>query len=218
MSSESPPNFKAARRDSASDRRNAPAAQRNADAIVAVLRRILPETGTVLEIGSGTGQHAAAFAAALAPRLWLPSDPDAGQRASITAWSAGITDTPPLAPRAIDAAVETWDVNPGDGITAIVSVNVIHIAPWSVSEGLVAGAGRLLPRDGVLYFYGPFKRAGAHTGPGNAAFDASLRAQDPSWGVRDLDDIVALADTAGLALDQVIDMPSNNLSVVFRHR
>ena len=123
----------------------------------------------------------------------------------------------PLPPRAIDAASADWDVRAEDNITAITSSNVVHITPWSVCEGLVAGAGRILPVGGVLHFYGPFKRGGVHTTASNAAFDADfLRARNPDWGVRDLDDIEALAVTAGLTLDQVIDMPANNFSVVFK--
>ncbi len=209
MSDLSPQNSETARRD-------APATRRNAAAILEVLRETLPETGTILEIGSGTGQHASAFAPALAPRLWLPSDPDPGQRASIAAWIADMDPPRPLPPRAIDAAAPEWDVRAEDNITAITSANVIHISPWSTSQGLIAGAGRILPPGGVLHFYGPFKRGGVHTTDSNAAFDASLRARDPAWGVRDLDDIEALAKTAGLILDRVIDMPSNNFSVVFK--
>lgn len=199
-----------------SARREAPSAQRNAAAILDVLRQILPESGTVLEIGSGTGEHARLFAPALAPRSWLPSDPDPGQRASIAAWTADMTGPKPLPPRAIDASSDDWNVGPRDNITAITSANVIHISPWSTAEGLIAGAGRILPPGGVLHFYGPFKRGGAHTTDSNAAFDATLRARDPAWGVRDLDDLETLAKAAGLALDQVIDMPSNNFSVVFK--
>lgn len=209
MSDLSPENSNPARRD-------APAARRNAAAILEVLVRILPETGTILEIGSGTGQHASAFAPVLAPRLWLPSDPDPEQRASIAAWIADMDPPKPLPPRAIDAAAAEWDVGPEDNITAITSANVIHISPWATCQGLVAGAGRVLPPGGVLHFYGPFKRGGRHTTDSNAAFDATLRARDPAWGVRDLDDIEVLAKPAGLALDQVIDMPSNNFLVVFK--
>ena len=197
-------------------RRDAPAARRNAAAILDVLRQVLPNSGTILEIGSGTGQHAAGFAGPLAPRRWLPSDPDPGQRASISAWIADMDDPKPLPPRAIDAASADWDIRAEDNITAITSANVVHISPWAVSEGLIAGAGRILPTGGVLHFYGPFKRGGLHVTTSNAGFDAGLRAQNPDWGVRDLDDIATLASAAGLALDQVIDMPSNNFSVVFK--
>jgi hypothetical protein len=197
-------------------RRDAPSARRNAAAILDVLKRVLPDSGTVLEIGSGTGQHAVNFAGPLAPRRWLPSDPDPEQRASISAWIAEMDDPKPLLPRAIDAASMDWDIREDDDIMGVTSANVIHISPWSVSMGLVAGAGRILPVGGVLHFYGPFKRGGVHTVPSNAAFDASLRDRDPEWGVRDLGDIEALAVAAGLALDQVIDMPANNFSVIFK--
>lgn len=196
----------------------APAAARNAEAILSVLRALLPERGTVLEIGSGTGQHAAAFAAALAPRHWLPSDPDPEARESIAAWTAATPPPHPLPPRAIDAAADVWDVTPADGIVAIVAVNVVHIAPWSVTLGLLDGAARYLPTDGVLALYGPFARGGAHTAASNDAFDRSLRAQNPAWGVRDLDVIAAEAERRGLVLEQAVDMPANNLTVAFRRR
>jgi SAM-dependent methyltransferase len=202
--------------NSTAARRDAPAARWNASAILDVLLRTLPETGTVLEIGSGTGQHANDFAGAIAPRQWLPSDPDPDQRASIATWISSAKGPMPLPPRAIDAASMEWSVGPEDEITAIVTVNVVHISPWVVAKGLVAGAGRILPPGGILFLYGPFKRGGVHTSSSNAAFDADLRARDPEWGVRDLDEIEKLAVTAGMSLDQVIDMPSNNFSVVFK--
>jgi hypothetical protein len=197
-------------------RRDAPSARRNAQVILDVLRRVLPSTGTVLEIGSGTGQHAAGFAGPLAPRLWLPSDPDADQRASIMAWIADMDEPKPLPPRIIDAAKDEWDIRAEDNITAITSANVVHISPWATCMGIVAGAGRILPTGGVLHFYGPFKRGGVHITESNADFDASLRARDPAWGIRNLDDIEVLATAAGLVLDQVIEMPANNYSVVFK--
>lgn len=196
--------------------RDAPSARRNGQAILDVLRRVLPLTGTILEIGSGTGQHAASFAGPLAPRLWLPSDPDADQRASIMAWTADMEEPKPLPPRIIDATSAEWDVRAGDNITAITSANVVHIAPWATCMGIVAGAGRILSAGGVLHFYGPFKRGDAHITDSNANFDATLRAHDPAWGIRNLDDIEALATAAGLELDQVIEMPANNYSVVFK--
>ena len=156
------------------------------------------------------------FAAALAPRKWLPSDPSADQRASIAAWTSGVEKNPPLPPKVIDAASQEWPVSSADDITAIVSINVVHISPWTVCKGIVTGAGRLLTPGGVLYFYGPFMRGGQHTAPTNEAFDSHLRSQNPEWGVRDLDKVNQLAETAGFSLDEVIQMPSNNYSIVFR--
>ena len=198
--------------------RDAPAARRNGAPILDVLRRTLPRRGTVLEIASGTGQHAAMFAPALAPLAWLPSDPDPGQRTSIAAWSAGVRGTRPLPPRAIDAAQAEWDVSPSDCIVAIVAINLLHIAPWPATLGLLAGAASILPGEGQLCLYGPFMRAGRHTGTGNARFDAQLRSQNPAWGVRDLDVVAGRAQELGLFLDQVNEMPSNNLLAVFRNR
>ena len=192
----------------------APAVARNRDPILAVLREVLAAPGTVLEIASGSGEHAVHFASALSHLVWQPTDPDAEARRSIAAHAARAQLPNLLPPLALDAAAAAWPVTQAD---AIVSINMIHIAPWSAAEGLMAGAARLLPPDSPLYLYGPFREHGRHTAPSNAAFDESLKARDPAWGVRDLDEVVALASRHGLALSRTVAMPANNLSVVF-HR
>jgi len=199
-------------------RLSSPAARRNRDPILAVLRRALPAQGAVLELASGGGEHAMWLAAHLPGLLFQPSDPDPASRASISAWIAheGLPNV--LAPLALDAADEYWML-PGDvaeRLVAILCINMTHVAPWQATLGLLRGAGRMLRSGGVLYLYGPYKREGRHTAPSNAAFDASLRARDPAWGVRDLEDVVAAAGRAGLALASVEEMPANNLSVIFR--
>lgn len=191
----------------------APAAARNRDPILAVLREVLPAAGTVLEIASGSGEHAVHFAAALPHLTWQPTDPDALARRSIAAHAARAALPNLLAPLELDAAAAVWPVTRAD---AIVSINMIHIAPWSAAEGLMAGAARLLPAGNPLYLYGPYRQGGHHTAPSNAAFDESLKARDPAWGVRDLDEVAALAGHHGLALQRTVAMPANNLSVVFR--
>jgi SAM-dependent methyltransferase len=192
-----------------------PAVARNRDPILAVLRRVLPARGTVLEIASGTGEHAVHFATGL-PHLTLqPTDPDTDALASIAAHRASAQLPNLLAPLVLDACAPSWPVTRAD---AVVAINMIHIAPWSAAEGLMAGAGRLLAPGGVPYLYGPFKENGRHTAPSNAAFDASLRARDPQWGVRDLDAVAALAREHGLALVERVAMPANNLSLVFECR
>jgi len=194
---------------------SSPAARRNREPILGVLRRVLPARGTVLEIASGSGEHAVHFAAAL-PRLsWQPTDDDPDALASIAAYrdDAGLPNL--LPPIALDAAAPSWPVAHAD---AVVSINMIHIAPWSAAEGLIAGAGRLLAPGAVLYLYGPFKENGHHTAPSNAAFDASLRASNKKWGVRDLGEVSALAGRHGLDFAERVAMPANNLSVVFRRR
>ena len=193
--------------------RHAPATLRNREPILEVLRRILPEQGLVLEVGSGTGEHAAYFATTMPHLVWQPSDSDPALRASIAAHAEASDAANLPAPLDLDTTAEVWPVPAAD---AVVSINMIHIAPWACSEGLVRGAARVLPPHGPLYLYGPFMRDGRHTAPSNAAFDRSLRAQDPSWGVRDVAELEALAAGHGLALDEVTHMPSNNLSVVFR--
>jgi SAM-dependent methyltransferase len=198
----------------------APAVARNRDPILAVLRRalplpILPERGLVLEIASGSGEHAVYFAAALPNLRWQPTDPDPEARDSIAAYRAAAQLPNLLPPLALDAAASSWPVTQAD---AVVSINMIHIAPWAAAEGLMAGAKRLLPEGGVLFLYGPFREHGQHTAPSNAAFDESLRARNREWGVRDLDEVAALASRHGLALEERVAMPANNLSVVFRRR
>lgn len=203
-------------------RRHAPATQRNRDPILAVLQRVLPPTGTVLEISSGSGEHGVYFAPRLAPRVWLPSDRDPEALASITDWRLAIPSDTLQPPLQLDASEAIWPVESGNlaaqglpPITAIVNINMVHIAPWAACLGLMAGAGRVLPPGGVLYLYGPFKQQGEHTAPSNANFDVSLQAQNPQWGVRDLEAVVAVAQDQGLTLQETVAMPANNLSVVF---
>ncbi len=197
-------------------RLDAPAARRNREPLLAVLSEVLPHFGTVLELGSGTGQHAVFFSDALSPLLWLPSDPRPEARASILAWAETAEIEPPLPPRTIDVTDPDWDVVPGDDISAMVSANMIHIAPWEACLGLLAGAGRYLPPGGPLCIYGPFRRDGRHTSPGNESFDQDLRSQDPRWGIRDLEAVTAAAEASGLVLDEVRDMPANNLTIIYR--
>ncbi len=194
-------------------RQHAPATRRNRDAIFEVLRRLLPETGLVLEIASGSGEHAAYFAPRLPGLDWQPSDPDPVMLESIAAWSIDLETSNLRAPMMIDATAPDWPVAAAD---AILCINMIHIAPWAASEGLIAGAGRTLQSGGILYLYGPFRLAGAHTAPSNREFDAELRQHNAAWGVRDLNDVVALAIHHGLTLVEVVDMPANNKSVIFR--
>jgi SAM-dependent methyltransferase len=200
-------------------RRHAPATARNREPILAVLARVLPRAGWVLEIASGTGEHAAWLAPRLAPLVWQPSDGDADALAGIAAHAAE-TRADNIRPALhLDAREPDWPARfMADPPAAIVNINMIHIAPWATAEGLFAGAGRLLSAGGVLYLYGPFKLGGRHTAPSNQAFDASLRAQNPAWGVRDLDEVTALAVTHGLVFDERIEMPANNQSVVFRRQ
>ncbi|RZT36733.1 DUF938 domain-containing protein [Cupriavidus agavae] len=194
-------------------RRMAPATERNRAPILAVLRQILPVSGTLLEIASGTGQHAVHFAAALPGLTWQPSDPDATHRESIAAWTAHAQLANVLPPLDIDVRREPWPV---DRVDAMVCINMVHISPWAATGALFAGAGRRLAPGGVLYLYGPYRRHGAHTAPSNEAFDRQLRVADADWGVRDMEDVVALGATHGLACDEPVPMPANNFSLVFR--
>ncbi|NQV85101.1 MAG: DUF938 domain-containing protein [Rhodospirillales bacterium] len=211
------------------DRRQyAPAAERNRDPILAVLQRVLPKSGLLLEIGAGSGQHAAYFAPHFPDLIWQPSEPDPQSRASVAAW-VDATNAANLRPP-IDLSVTeaVWPVEQeartGDARTgtqqvqAIFSANMIHIAPWKCCQGLMAGAGRTLAKGGLLILYGPFKRGGEHTAPSNAEFDASLRQRDPSWGIRDLGDVTACAGGAGLTQTEIVDMPANNLMVIFENQ
>jgi SAM-dependent methyltransferase len=206
------------RRTSARRRRtmkqHAPATLRNRSFILDVLKAVLPPRGLVLEIAAGTGEHAAFLAEHLPGLLWQPSDVEPGARASIDGHrlEAGLHNL--LPPIALDASSDTWPL--AQPVDAIVCINMIHIAPWRACEGLMRGAGRALRPGGALYLYGPYRIDGGFTAESNAVFDASLRAREPAWGVRDLEAVTALAAASGLEREAVIPMPANNHSVVFR--
>ena len=194
-------------------KRSAPATLRNRAPIAEVLREVLPERGTLLEVASGTGEHAAYFSGLFPGLLWQPSDPDPDALASVRAWRAEIGSSNLLEPVRLDASSEAWPISAAD---AILCVNMVHISPWAATEGLMKGAGRLLPAGGPLVLYGPYRRAGVTTAPSNEAFDRSLSARDPEWGLRDLEAVEAEALERGLRLERVVEMRANNLTVVFR--
>lgn len=174
---------------------------------------MLPATGRVLEIASGTGQHIVHFARALPGLHWQPSDPEGPHRDSIRArvQAAGLTNV--AQPLALDVLQRPWPVQEAD---AVLCINMIHIAPWAAGVALIEEAGRMLTAGSVLYLYGPYRRDGAHTAPSNADFDASLRARDARWGVRDLEAVQELGERSGFALQEIIAMPANNFSLVLR--
>lgn len=191
-------------------KQHAPATQRNREAIREVLARVLPPSGTVLEIASGTGEHAVAFATAFPALRWQPSDPDPVARASITAYRAE-AQLPNLAePLALDVRGE-WPIDRAD---AIACINMVHIAPWEAALALFAGAARLLAPGALLYLYGPYKFGGAFTAPSNEEFDRSLRSRDARWGVRDVAELAKAA--AGFTITETVAMPANNHSLIFR--
>jgi SAM-dependent methyltransferase len=194
-------------------RRSAPHVARNTGPLIERLRALLPSRGLVLEVASGTGEQAVAFARAFAHLVWQPSDSDPAALASIEAWRREAALPNLLAPLPIDAAAERW---PLDRCDAILCINMVHISPWAATVGLMRGAGRLLPEGGRLILYGAYRRAGVPTAPSNEAFDSSLEARDPAWGLRDLADVEAEGEGGGLRLETVIEMPANNLLVVFR--
>lgn len=190
-----------------------PAAERNKGPILAVLERVLPPSGRVLEVASGTGQHVVHFAAALPGLEFHPSDPDPASLdvLRLRVAHAGLPNIAP--PIALDAAAPAWPIAEA---AAVLCINMVHIAPWAATEGLLRGAAAVLPRQGPLVLYGPFVRAEVPTAPSNTAFDASLRARDPSWGIRRLEEVTAAATARGFDFDELVEMPANNLVVVFR--
>jgi len=194
-------------------RRYAPSVARNKDAIAGVLARYLPSSGLVLEIASGSGEHAVHFASTFPALVFQPTDPSEEARASIAAWRQEAALPNMRAPLALDVTAAPWPINYADAVTCI---NMIHIAPWEATLGLVAGAARIIPPGGLLFLYGPYKRAGQHTAPSNADFDASLRERDARWGVRDLETVAAAATAMGFAAPMIEAMPANNLSLIFR--
>ena len=202
-------------------RLDAAAYHRNHQAIWSVLQTFLAgKSGDVVETGSGTGQHVVHFAKHSPDITWWPSDLNENHLKSIEAWRAHTALPNIRPPLRIDLSDSAWCPQMQDGsgpaeLLAVFCANVIHIAPWRVAEGLFAGAGRHLSRDGRLFLYGPFKRDGKHTAMSNAVFDTSLREQDPEWGVRDIADLEKLAAGVGLALVETVQMPANNMILIF---
>lgn len=195
------------------ERRHAPATLRNRDAIAAVLADWLPAAGTVLEVASGSGEHIVHFAATFPALDWQPSDPDPAGLVSISAWcaDAGLANIAP--PLALDASADGWPIDRAD---AILCINMVHISPWAATLGLLAGAAQLLPSGAPLILYGPYLEPDVPTADSNIAFDASLRARDPAWGLRQIDDVKAAAAAAGLTFAERRAMPANNLMLLLR--
>jgi SAM-dependent methyltransferase len=193
-------------------KRHAPATERNRDVIAETLARVLPTEGLVLEVASGTGEHAVHFAKLFPALTWQPSDPDPIALASINAWRAD-SNVPNLRPAMLLDASADWPVAQAD---AVVCINMTHISPWAATVGLLRNVARLLPPSAVLFIYGPYKQRDVPLAESNAAFDASLRQQNAEWGLRYVEDIAEEAHKFGLRLDPVIAMPANNLSLIFR--
>lgn len=196
-------------------RRHSPAATRNAQPILTELQRLLPPSGRLLEIASGTGQHAAHCSAGLPGWRWLPSESDAASFPSIVAWTAGNDRVAP--PILLDVLSPVWADVPAS-VDAIFCANMIHIAPWACCRALMQGAARHLTAAGLLVTYGPYLEDDVPTSPGNLAFDADLRARDPAWGLRRREDVEREAGLAGLVLRERVAMPANNLLLAWRRR
>jgi len=192
-------------------RREAPATARNRQPILDVLRPHLPARGLVLEVASGSGEHTAYFAQALPALVFQPSDPDDVARASIDAWCEVLGNVRPAL--TLDAAAAVWPIDAAD---AVVCINMIHISPWDTTVGLIRGAARLMPSGGTLFLYGPYFRDGVPTAPSNLAFDRELRARNRAWGIRSLEQVTTLAKAHGFTEQLAVEMPANNLSVIFR--
>ena len=194
-------------------RQYAAATVRNRDFILDVLREVLPVTGAILEIASGSGEHVVHFARNLPSLVFQPSDPEPEALRSIAAWVEATDVANVRAPIVLNASQSPWPIASADGV---ICINMVHISPWDATVGLIAGAAAILPRGSPLYLYGPYKREGFATAPSNEAFDRTLRARDPAWGLRNLEAVVAIAESVGFSAPTVTEMPANNLSVVFR--
>jgi SAM-dependent methyltransferase len=210
-------------------RQYAPATERNREPILRVLEDVLPATGTILEIASGTGEHAAFLAPRLHPRRWLPSDVNPVACASIAAWRDQVSAPNLYPPIRLNVSDRPWPIEQDQlpetlqkagfqcsDIVAIVNINMIHIAPWDACLALLEGAGRLLPAGGILYLYGPFRQHRLETALSNEAFDRSLREQNSAWGLRYLEDVIEIAKPHNLTFIKTVEMPANNLSVIFQ--
>ncbi|PCI43992.1 MAG: SAM-dependent methyltransferase [Alphaproteobacteria bacterium] len=200
-------------------KKHAPATDRNREPILTVLRDCLPDYGTILEIASGSGQHAIYFVTHMPGHYWLPSDPDKKSRDSISAWWWEVQLNNILPPLNINTRDDVWPVENIEipqPVSAMVCINMIHISPWESTIGLMKGAARILPKGGILYLYGPYKTDSMHTAPSNELFDISLRSKNPQWGLRNLEDVIKLAGEHGLSLVKTVHMPANNLSVIFK--
>jgi hypothetical protein len=206
----------------------APATERNRQPILEVLQKVIPQKGNILEIASGTGEHACFFAPYFPNQQWIPSDPDPLLRVSIEAWRQDCTGNNLQIPLEINVSLPNWDGKIDHSAIAkrhcviaeigtIIAINLIHISPWSACQGLMKGAEKILQSSGILYLYGPYKQEGKHTAPSNEAFDQSLQFRNPDWGVRNLEDVVELAAKHQLNLQKIIPMPANNLSLIFHH-
>lgn len=196
-----------------------PSAARNCDPIREAFVAHMPHRGGLLEIGSGTGEHVVRLAAALPEARFLPGDPDAASRTSIAAWTAHSRLENIAPPHDLDACRADWDERVAEPLAGVFSINMIHIAPFAAAQGIFAGSGRLLGAGGRIFLYGPFSRRGVHQAASNAEFDRSLKARDPNWGVRDLEyDLCPLAAACRFDLAAVVEMPANNLSIVFARR
>ncbi|SOE08798.1 uncharacterized protein DUF938 [Hoeflea halophila] len=191
---------------------SSPSALRNREPIADLLAHVLPANGTVLEIASGSGEHVIHFARRFPNLKWQPSDPAPDARASVDAWVTAEKLSNVLRPLDLDATSETWPISQAD---AMIAINMIHISPWPATRGLLRHAGQLLPGGGSLVLYGPYRREGQPLVASNAEFDASLRARNPEWGIRQLEEIASLANQSGLSLTSVTELPANNLGVVF---
>jgi hypothetical protein len=190
-----------------------PSAERNRQPIAEVLSRVLPQSGLALEVGSGTGQHVVHFARVMPQLTWQPTEQDADCLRSISAWASIEAQPNMRRPLYLDINAERWQIEATD---AVVSINLIHIAPWSATHALLRGASSILPASGLLCLYGPYRVGGKHTSASNRAFDAQLQAVNPEWGVRDLDEVSDEASVVGLEFVRTFEMPANNLLVVFR--